>query len=170
MSGFDAARRDWRSAGIRAMLRRVGGVLNALYVRGDDLEKVRARYAAEYDLDGLEARVGDHYVCVVAGHESDFVDDPDLSADSEAFGEALLLQLTTFGDDVFRYDHWREGRLARRIHYAPGAWVRVEGVPEPWEERAFLETPRRGKAARLDAKGVLASMVKHLGLPMIWPR
>jgi hypothetical protein len=148
----------------------MSGVLNALYVRGDDLEKVRARYADEYDVDGVEGRVGPAFICVEAGHESDFVDDPDLSADSEAFGEAILLQLTSFGDDVFRYDHWREGRLARRVHYAPGAWVRVEGVPEPWEERAFLDTPKKGKAPRLDTHGVLAAMIKHLGLPTLWPR
>lgn len=146
------------------------GVLNALYVRGDDLERVRARYADEYDLDGLEGRVGAAFVAVEVSTSGDFADDADLSADSEAFGEAILVQLTSFGDDAFLYDHWRQGRLARRLHYTPGAWTAVQGVPEPWEERAFLDSPRVGAAGGLNTEGVLAALIKHLGLPVIWPR
>lgn len=150
----------------------MGGVLNALYVRGDggDLERVRAHYADEYDLDGLEGRVGEVFVAVDVSASSDFADDADLSADSEAFGEAILVQLTSFGDDAFLYDHWRQGQLARRLHYTPGAWTAVAGVPEPWEERAFLDPPKVGAAGSLNTEGVLAALIKHVGLPAIWPR
>lgn len=150
----------------------MGGVLNALYVRGngDDLERIRARYQGEYDLDGLEGRVGEAFVAVDVSASSDFADDADLSADSECFGEAILVQLTSFGDDVFLYDHWRQGQLARRLHHAPGAWTAVAGVPEPWEERAFLDAPKVGAAGALNTEGVLAALIKHVGLPAIWPR
>jgi hypothetical protein len=149
----------------------VSGILNALYIRGDDLERVRAHYRDEYDLDGLEGRVGAAFLAVEVSASSDFVEDPDLSADSTAFGEAILVQLTSFGtDDVFLYDHWRQGQVARRLHYAPRAWTLVEGTPEPWEERAFLDTPKRGAAASFATEGVLAALIKHLGLPSIWPR
>lgn len=146
------------------------GILNALYVRGDDLERVRTFYRDEYDLDGIEGRVGAAFLAVEVSSSGDFTQDPDLSADSRAFGEAILLQLTSFGDDVFLYDHWRQGQVARRLHYSPRAWTLVEGAPEPWEERAFLETPRSGADASFATEGVLAALIKHVGLPSIWPR
>lgn len=150
----------------------MGGVLNALYVRGDadDLERIRGHYRDEYDLQDLAGRVGPVFVAVEVSASSDFADDADLSADSEAFGEAILVQLTSFGTDAFLYDHWRQGQLARRLHYTPGAWTAVAGVPEPWEERAFLDAPKVGAAGALDTQGVLAALIKHVGLPAIWPR
>lgn len=148
----------------------MSGVLNALYVRGDDPDRVRRHYADEHDVTGIEGRVGAAFVAALVSASSDFDEDPDLSGDSEAFGEAILLQLTSFGDDVFLYDHWRRGQVARRLHYTPGAWTLVEGVPEPWEERAFLATPVRGAAASFSTEGVLAALIKHVGLPPIWPR
>lgn len=147
------------------------GILNALYVRGDDVERVRAYYQDSVDLlEGIEGRVGPAFVAVEVSASSDFEADPDLSADSTAFGEAIRLQLTSFGDDVFMFDHWHRGQVARSLRYAPGGWTRVEGVPEPWEERAFVETPRAGAEGTFTTEGVLAAMIKALGLPTIWPR
>ncbi|MBX3471408.1 MAG: hypothetical protein KF878_31445 [Planctomycetes bacterium] len=142
-----------------------GGVLNALYVRGD-LGRVAER--AGVDPADLVGRVGDAFVALEVDGTSDFEDDPDLSEASTTFGEAIRLQVTAFGtDDVFRYDHWRAGRLARRLHVAPCVWTAVEGVPEPWEERAFLASPKKGATVTLDTQGVLAALIKHVGLPAI---
>ncbi|MCO5164945.1 MAG: hypothetical protein M9894_01060 [Planctomycetes bacterium] len=145
-----------------------GGVLNALYVRGD-LDRVAER--GGLDPADLVGRTGEAFVALEVDASSDFEDDPDLSEASTTFGEAIRLQLTAFGtDDVLRYDHWRAGRLARRLHLAPNVWTAVEGVPEPWEERALLGSPQRGASATLDTRGVLAALIKHVGLPAIWPR
>ena len=148
----------------------MGGILNVLYVRGDDLERVRAHYQDQLDLEGIEGRVGPAFVAVEVSASSDFDGDLDLSADSTAFGEAIRLQLTSFGDDVFMFDHWHNGQVARRLRYSPGGWTLVEGVPEPWEEKAFLRSPRAGEVGSFTTEGVLAALIKSLGLPTIWPR
>jgi hypothetical protein len=57
------------------------------------------------------------------------------------FGEAVGIQVTTYGDDILLYDHWVKGECVRRLHYDPSeGWICVEGKEEPWEKESYFKT------------------------------
>lgn len=72
--------------------------------------------------------------------------------------------------------HFQGGTCLRRIEFADGSWLRVEGEPQPWEARLFsAEELEEAKAAsdpsddaELDAAFASKTLAEGKSLP--WPR
>lgn len=120
----------------------MGYVLRSLFIpagkNGDKLSDIRAYYEEEYG-DNIQYNAGTVFAAVGADDISDF-DHYDLSKDSEIFGEAIGIQIMTYGDDFFLYDHWDNGKPVRILSYDPyKGWIRVEGREEAWEKECFFK-------------------------------
>jgi len=104
----------------------------------NDLSEIRKHYEDEYG-ENIQYHPGTGFAAVGPETDSDF--EPwDLSEDSEVFGEAIGIQVMTYGDDFFFYDHWINGEQVRGLTYDPYAgWIRVEGKQEEWEKKSFFE-------------------------------
>jgi len=101
------------------------------------LPEIRKYYADEFG-DNIQYHPGTRFAAVGPDSDSDF-EPLDLSKDSEIFGEAIGIQVMTYGDDFFFYDHWISGEQARSLTYDPyKGWVRVEGKEEDWEKTTFF--------------------------------
>lgn len=120
----------------------MGYVLRSLFIpagkNGDKLSDIRTYYEEEYG-DNTQYTTGTLFAAVGAENISEF-EHYDLSKDSEIFGEAIGIQIMTYGDDFFLYDHWIDGKPVRILDYDPyKGWVRVEGKEELWEKESFFK-------------------------------
>ena len=72
--------------------------------------------------------------------------------------------------------HFQGGTCLRRIEFADGTWLRVEGEPQPWEARLFsaeeLEAAREVGDPIDDAEleAAFASKTLAEGMSLPWPR
>ncbi len=120
----------------------MGYVLKVFFVplKGDasELSEIKEYYEEEYG-DNIRYDSGTRFAAIGADSVSDF-DPYDLSEDSKRFGEAIGVQVMTYGDDYLLYDHWVDGKCVRAITFDPfEGWIRVEGAEEEWEKESFFK-------------------------------
>ena len=120
----------------------MGYALRSIFVpvgdKANKLLEIKKYYEDEYE-GNIQYNEGRAFAAVGADNDSDF-DHYDLSEDSRVFGEAIGIQVTTYGDDCLMYDHWINGECARSLHFDPyEGWVRVEGKGEAWENESLFK-------------------------------
>lgn len=90
-------------------------------------------------------------------------------------GEVICVVVQTTAS-VVGVAHFQGGACVRRIEFADGTWLRVEGDPQPWEARLFsaeeLEAAKEVGDPSDDAELEAAFAVKTLaeGKSLPWPR
>ena len=67
----------------------------------------------------------------------------ELAALSRAVGEVIAFHEMDEGLTQGFYGLWKEGVLVRDLQWMDGAWIRVEGEPQPFEEPLFTEEALR---------------------------
>ena len=120
----------------------MGYALRVIFVpigeQAEKLDDIKNYYQDDYG-DNIQYQDNAVFAAIGAEDSAEF-EAFDLSNDSKHFGEAIAIQLTTYGDDYFLYDHWINGDCVRSLQYDPySGWLTVQGMPESWEKTAFFK-------------------------------
>ena len=120
----------------------MGYALRVIFVpvgeQAENLDNIKDYYQDDYD-DNIQYQDHAAFAAIGAEDSADF-ETFDLSNDSKQFGEAIAIQVTTYGDDYFFYDHWLNGECVRSLQYDPySGWLTVQGMAESWEKTAFFK-------------------------------